>query len=396
MKFSNKIIALQESPIRKLATYAKTASDKGIHVYHLNIGQPDIETPDIYLSEIKSYDESIIKYAPSKGMPALLTAIKTYYEHFDIKINEDDVIVTSGASEAILFAISVICNARDDILIPEPFYTNTVNFFNQLSVNAIPIPTDESNGYQLPDKKVIEQLITAKTKAIFITNPNNPTGTVYGMEELRLIKDLAIEHDLFVIADEVYRTITFDGVTSHSFLTFDDLKEQLIIMDSVSKRYSSCGARIGALISKNKDFIYYAMKLAQARLSVSTLSQLGATKLYQIEPSYYQEIARVYEQRRNVMIDQLSHIEGVTYAIPKGAFYLLVSLPIEDTEVFAKWLLTDFNDQGETIFITPANDFYNHSTKGKHKIRLAFVNHEDTLKRAIAILRIALEKYLKL
>lgn len=395
MDFSNRIINLKESPIRKLAPLASIAVQNGKNVYYLNIGQPDIKTPAEFFKVINSFDNDILKYAPSQGIKSLIQSIQSFYKQYEVNLRESDIIITSGGSEAILFAISVICNPFDEILIPEPFYVNTVNFVNQLSVKIIPIPTGEKNGYHLPSKEVIVNLITNKTKAILITHPNNPTGTVYTDHELQLIKELAIEYNLYIIADEVYRTITFNNIKAISFGQLTNIDEHLILIDSVSKRYSSCGARIGALISKNVTFMRYAMKLAQARLSVATIDQIGATALYSLNPDYYDRIAKIYELRRNVVIDKLQKIPGISYSNPEGAFYILIGLPIENAEDFAKWLLSDFDYNGETVFVAPAKDFYLNPLLGNNQIRLAYVYEEVALRKAIRILGLGLHQYLR-
>lgn len=396
MDFSKRILNLKESPIRKLAPIANEAVQKGINVYYLNIGQPDIKTPLEFYQAINKFDSEVLKYAPSQGMKSLIQSIQSFYKQYDIHLKESDVIITSGASEAILFAISVICNPSDEILIPEPFYVNTVNFVNQLSVKVVPIPTDEATGYHLPTKTLIEGLITNKTKAILITHPNNPTGTVYTDQELQLIKTIALEYNLYLIADEVYRTITFNNSRATSFGQLSDIDENLILIDSVSKRYSSCGARVGALISKNVVFMRYAMKLAQARLSVATIDQIGATALYTMSPDYYDSIAKVYESRRNVVIDELNKIPGISYSNPEGAFYMLIGLPVDNAEDFAKWLLTDFDFNGETVFVAPAKDFYLNPLLGNNQIRLAYVYEEVALRKAIRILGLGLYQYLRI
>lgn len=325
----------------------------------------------------------------------MIDALIKYFNLFDISLTFEDIIITSGASEAISFAVSIICNPEDEILIPEPFYINTVNFVEQFNAKIVPISTDEVNNYRLPSIKTIESLITRKTKAILITNPNNPTGTVYDENDLKKLIDIAIKHDLFIIADEVYRSITFDNKMAKSFFSLSKKAEKnLILVDSVSKRYSACGARIGALISKNKEFMKYAMKLATSRLSVSTLDQIGAIELYNLDYNYYNLIKEEYESRRNIVLAELSKISNITYNIPKGAFYILVTLPIIDSEHFAKWMLESFDYCGESIFVAPARDFYYSINKGLNQIRIAYVYNCNILKKSIKILKHGLDQYL--
>ena len=299
------------------------------------------------------------------------------------------------APAAISFAASIICNPEDEILLPEPFYTNSFNFLQQINVKIVPIATDEVNNYSLPNVKSIESLITRKTKAILITNPNNPTGTIYDENELKKLTDIAIKHDLFIIADEVYRSITFDNIIARSFFSLSNKAEKnLILVDSVSKRYSACGARIGALISKNKEFMNNAMKLATSRLSVSTVDQIGAIELYNSDFSFYNIIKKEYETRRNTVLEELSKIPNITYNFPNGAFYILVTLPIIDSEHFAKWMLESFDYCGQTIFVAPARDFYFSINKGLNQIRIAYVYNCNILKKSIKILKHGLDQYL--
>lgn len=395
MKYSNQINKLKESPIRKLSPVASKAESLGKKIYYLNIGQPDIETPRTFFDAIKSKDLKILKYENSRGNPQLIDAMISYFNLFDISLTCDDIIITSGASEAISFAVSTICNPEDEILIPEPFYTNTVNFLQQLNVKIIPIATEEVNNYRLPDFESIEPLITRKTKAILITNPNNPTGSVYDENELKKLIDIAIKHDLFIIADEVYRSITFDNSIARSFFSLSDKAEKnIIVVDSVSKRYSACGARIGALISKNKEFMNHTMKLATSRLSVSTLDQIGAIELYNSDFNFYNRIKKEYEIRRNTVLEELSKIPNITYNFPNGAFYILVTLPIVDSEHFAKWMLETFDYCGETIFVAPARDFYFSISKGLNQVRIAYVYNINILKKSIEILKHGLDQYL--
>lgn len=395
MFFSNRIIQLKESPIRKLMPTAIKALDFGKKIYYLNIGQPDIQTPNSFFDAINNFQMHTLKYAHSRGNHDLIKEVISYYHTFNIHLKTNNIIVTNGASEAISFAISVICNPSDEVLLPEPYYVNTANFIDQLAVKVKPIPTQEANGYHLPSKDKIESLINEKTKAILVTHPNNPTGTVYTDDELNMLKDIAIKHDLFIISDEVYKTITFDGLIASSFGTIsEELDQRLILIDSVSKRYSACGARIGTLISKNEQFMKYAMKLAEARLSVSTIDQIASIELYKMDKTYYKDIAKEYEKRRNAVLKALKAIPDIGFSHPEGAFYILVTLPIENAEHFAKWLLESFDYNNETVFVAPAKDFYLESNQGKNKIRIAYVYEENILTHAIDILHKGLDKYL--
>ena len=395
MKYSNQINKLKESPIRKLSPIASKAERLGKKIYYLNIGQPDIETPRTFFDAIKSKELKVLRYENSRGNPQLINSMISYFNFFDISLTFEDIIITSGASEAISFAVSIICNPEDEILLPEPFYTNSFNFLQQINVKIVPIATDEVNNYSLPNVKSIESLITRKTKAILITNPNNPTGTIYDENELKKLTDIAIKHDLFIIADEVYRSITFDNIIARSFFSLSNKAEKnLILVDSVSKRYSACGARIGALISKNKAFMNYAMKMATSRLSVSTLDQIGAIELYKSDFSFYNIIKKEYETRRNTVLEELSKIPNITYNFPNGAFYILVTLPIIDSEHFAKWMLETFDYCGESIFVAPARDFYYSINKGLNQIRIAYVYNCNILKKSIKILKHGLDQYL--
>ena len=397
MVFSNRINDLRQSPIRKLAPLAQAAMKEGHKVHFLNIGQPDIKTPQVFFEATKDFNLDVLKYAPSRGTVELLDSIVSYYKTLDVHLKPNDIIVTNGASEALSFAVSSICNPGDEIMMPEPFYVNTGNVINLLLVGIIPIPTDEKTGYHLPSSDVIEALITPKTKAILLTHPNNPTGTVYTDFELEQIKDIALKHNLYIISDEVYRTITFDSKVATSFGSISEsLNQHLILIDSVSKRYSACGARIGALISKNERFIALAMKLAEARLSVSTLDQVGAKALYGIGDAYFKEIALVYEARKHALLEALSKIQGISYSNPEGAFYILVTLPVSDSEHFARWLLESFRYEGETVFVAPAKDFYSKSLQGVKQVRMAYVSEINVLKKAIHVFGKGLETYLRL
>jgi len=396
MKFSNRVINLNESPIRKLAPSSNKAISDGKKIYFLNIGQPDIQTPKSFFEAVKRQKIETLKYEPSQGNRKLIESIVSRFKEDDIIFDYKDIIVTNGASEALLFAISAITDPQDEILIPEPFYVNTVSILKQFSINVVPILTVEENNYHLPEIETIEKLINTRTKAILITNPNNPTGTVYSEEELKMIVKLALKYNLYIISDEVYRPMSFDNKKATSLATISrKANDNLILIDSVSKKYSACGARIGAIISKNERLMSHIIKLAQARLSVSTLDQVGATELYKLDSKYYIKISKEYQSRRDVVIRELEKIDGITYSYPEGAFYILVTLPIENAEYFAKWMLESYEYNGETVFVAPAKDFYLKSNKGINQIRIAYVYNKNKLKRALLILKKGLETYLK-
>ena len=394
MKFSNRILNLNESPIRKLYPYAYAAEAKGKKVYYLNIGQPDLPTPSCFHDAIKAYKKDTVSYSPTRGETSLLNSVVNYYKSNHVDLTPENLLVTNGGSEALLFALSILCDAGDEVLIPEPFYVNTGFFINQLDIKKVTIHTEEQSGYHLPPTHDIEKLISNKTRAIIITNPNNPTGTMYSYEEINRIKDVALKYNLFIIADEVYSKITFAKDPFYSFGQLKNLENNLIIVDSVSKRYSACGARIGMLISKNKEFMAQAMKLAASRLSVSTFNQVGASALYGIDNQYFGSVKDEYLNRRNAVIEELSKIERISFHNPEGAFYMLITLPFDDAEHFAKWTLEEFEHEGQTVFVAPAQDFYENKSRGKNQVRLAFVYEEKTIRKAIKVLDKAISTYL--
>ena len=393
MNFSSRIRGLTQSPIRKLFPLANTAEKNGNKVFYLNIGQPDLATQRTFIESVHQFEAQTISYAPTRGIETLLNAVKSYFRRNNIFLDESELLITSGGSEALLFALTILCDVGDEVLIPEPFYVNTGFFIDQLNIHKVAIPTSEVNGYHLPSQKEIEKLITPKTKAIIITNPNNPTGTVYHQEEIEMIKNIALKYDIFVIADEVYSKIVFAPATFHSFGLLNDISQHLVIVDSVSKRYSACGARIGVLVSKNKEFIGEAMKLASSRLSVATLNQVGATALFDIPEADFALLSDEYYRRRQAVVSELRKIKGISFHVPEGAFYMLITLPFSDAEQFAKWALTEFNYQHQTVFVAPAQDFYLQKERGKSQIRIAFVYEEKTLREAIKTLGAAIKAY---
>ena len=395
LTISNKGKLMPESPIRKLVPYAERAKKKGVRVFHLNIGQPDIETPPSAMDAVRNSDIKVLAYSKSEGDFELRNKISDYYSKINIHINESQVIVTSGASEALLFTIGSIMDPDDEVIIPEPFYANYNGFSAANGVNIVPIFSSIENNFELPKIQEFERLITPKTKAILICNPNNPTGYVYSHNEIKTLVDIVKKHNLFLIADEVYREFTYDNTSHTSILKFNEINENAIIIDSVSKRYSMCGARIGCIISKNKEFISTAMKFAQARLSPPTLAQIASVAAMDTGNDYFDSVIEEYNNRRKTLIEGLSEIPGVIVSEPKGAFYCVVQLPVNNSEDFAKWLLEDYSLNNETIMVAPASGFYSTAGKGDNQVRIAYVLNQNDLKSCINILKNGLTEYLK-
>ena len=396
MRYSERITTMQSSPIRKLAHIASSAKAKGIKIYHLNIGQPDIKTPKVFFEAVKNFNNEVLEYAVSPGLPELISSLQQYYTTYNMDFESDEILVTNGGSEALLFALMATCNPKDNILVPEPFYSNYNGFSQSINVNITPITTKAEEGFHLPSKEKIQSLITSKTKAILISNPGNPTGTVYTKKGLYMISEIAKENDLWIISDEVYREFVYDGLEYTSFGNIKEVEDRVIIIDSVSKRYSACGARIGSIASKDKTLIAEILKLCQGRLCVSTLDQVGSVELYNTPSSYFTEVNNEYKNRRDVLYNELIKVKGVICKKPAGAFYIVAKLPIENAEDFVIWMLTDFNKDGETVMACPAEDFYATPGLGRDEIRLAYVLKEDDLHKAAIILKEGLEKYLEL
>lgn len=393
MQISEKIQSCGLSPMRKFHPYAVAAEAAGKKIYHLNIGQPDIETPSAYFETVQSFHSSVLEYAPSPGMPELLHAIQDYYDRLGVHFDTGDILITTGGSEALQFLMTCILDPDSEVLIPEPFYPNYQTMVRTAGGRIRPIPTGPELGYRYADRERIEPLITPKTRAILVTNPGNPTGVVLRPEEMRVLADLAKEHDLYLVGDEVYREFVYGDTAVASFAQYEDVTENVVIIDSVSKRFSACGARVGALISKNKTLMAQALKLCQARLSVATLDQLAAAALYGCTADYFAKVRQEYQKRRDVCYRKLREIPGVVCSEPEGAFYIMVKLPVDDVEAFQKWLLTDFEDHGETVMFAPGNGFYTTPGKGTNEVRLAYVLEEAALERALDLLAIALEQY---
>lgn len=393
MEFSNRIKAMQESPVRKLVPIATRVKKTGKKVYHLNIGQPDIETPKVFMEAINNYDTNVIKYSFSQGEPILINAIRNYFKRDNILFNENEVLITNGGSEALTFSTIAICDPGDEILVPEPFYTNYSGFTGAVNVNIKPITTKAEEGFHLPNKEEIVRLITPKTKAILFSNPGNPTGTIMRRDELEMIADIALEHNLFVISDEVYRGFAFDGLRSISMGSIKGVEDRVIIIESVSKRYSACGARIGALVSKNAALMANILKLCQARLCVATLEQIGSAALYNLSDEYTKSINDEYQARRDIVYKTLNEIPGVVCEKPTGAFYVVAKLPVVNAEKFIIWMLEEFELNGETIMMAPAEGFYATKGLGINEVRIAYVLNTSEMEKAMYILKKGLEKY---
>ena len=393
MKLSQKITACELSPIRKFYPYAVQAQERGIKIHHLNIGQPDIQTPEAYFEALANYRENVLAYAPSPGIPALLEAVQAYYARIGVDFSIDDILITTGGSEALLIAMLCILDEGSEILVPEPFYPNYHTFIRMAGGKIRPIRTTPEDGYRYATREQIEPQINEYTRAILITNPGNPTGTVLTQQELRLVADIAKEHGLYLICDEVYREFVYDGEKLTSVASFRDIDENLILIDSVSKRFSACGARIGALLSRNRALMENAMKYAQARLSVATLDQVGAAALYGVEPSYFEATREEYQHRRDVCYRKLLEIPGVVTTEPKGAFYTMAKLPVDDAEEFQMYLLKEFSDRDETVMFAPGSGFYATEGAGLSEIRIAYVRCAEELERALDLLRIGIERY---
>ena len=395
MNLSKRIKSVPTSTIMELLTLSAKAKKSGKKVYHLNIGQPDIKTPKGFYKAIREFKGEILEYSLSEGLPELIESIKKYYEDYNIQFDNDEIIITNGGSEALLFTMLTICDDGDNILVPEPFYSNYYNFSKSVGVNINPITTLAENGFHLPNKEEIVSKIDNKTKAILFSNPGNPTGVVYTKEEINMLADIAIEHNLWILADEVYREFIYEGEYT-SLGNIEKVKDRVIIVDSVSKRYSACGARIGCVASKSKDYIKAILKLCQARLSVPTLEQLGAIELYNTDNSYLKDVNEEYRKRRDVLYDELIKVPGVICEKPTGAFYIVAKLPVENADHFTKWLLSDFDIDGETVMPCPAEGFYMTPGLGVDEIRLAYVLNSDDLSKAARLLKEGLETYLKL
>ena len=392
-KISHKGKLMPESPIRKLVPYSEIAKKKGNKVYHLNIGQPDIKTPEVAMKAVKNLDLTILEYSHSAGNESYRKKLAAYYTNQGIPVKTEDIIITTGGSEALMFAMGSTMDQGDEIIIPEPFYANYNGFSTASGINVVPVISTIETRFALPAIADFEKLITPKTKAILICNPGNPTGYLYSKEEIMQLADLVKKHDLFLISDEVYREFTYDGDTHYSVMNVPGLEEYAIMIDSVSKRYSMCGARIGCIVSKNKELMTTAMKFAQARLSPPTIEQIASEAALDTPQSYFDEVISEYRERRDTLIEELNKIEGVIVSKPKGAFYCIAQLPIDNADKFAQWLLESYDLNGETVMVAPAAGFYSTPGMGLSQVRIAYVLKKEDLVSAVRILKAAIPVY---
>ena len=393
MKFSSKIQKCGLSPMRKFHPYAQAAKARGINIYHLNIGQPDVETPEAFFEAVRNFSQPVLEYAPSPGVPELIDAIQKYYADLDMPFAKDEILITAGGSEALSIVMQCILDDGDEIMIPEPFYPNYNTMVHLCGATITPIPTCPEEGYHYADRAKIEALINENTRAILCTNPGNPTGCVLTHEEMRMIADIAKEHNLFLLADEAYREFVYEGQGLQSFGEFEDAAENIVILDTVSKRFSACGARIGCIISHNAELMNECMKLCQCRISVSTLDQIAAAALYDVGPDYFTNVREEYKRRRDTCMAGLAKIPGVICKCPKGAFYAMAALPVDNADTFQEWMLKEFDYEGETVICSPAAPMYVTPGKGINEIRIAYVLEEKELARAIEVLAKGIEAY---
>lgn len=393
MKLSAKMERCGLSPMRKFNPYAAKTAERGIKIYHLNIGQPDVKTPEVFYDALKEFADPVLSYAPSGGIPALVNAVRDYYKRMGVDLAAGDILPTTGGSEALQLTMASILDDGAEIVMPEPFYPNYHTSVTLAGATIRPIPTCPEEGYFYADRAKIEACINENTRAIMITNPGNPTGAVLTREQLKLMLDIAREHDLLIICDEVYREFNYEDETLMSALQFEGYEENVIVIDSISKRFSACGARVGMVISKNREFMAQAMKWCQCRLCSATVEQLAAAKLYALDPSYFDAVREEYRLRRDTMVSKLKEIPGVICDVPKGAFYVMAALPIDDAEKFQMWLLNEFDDAGETVLFACGEPFYATPGKGKNEVRLAYTINARDIARAIDILAKAIPEY---
>ena len=393
MKFSSKVKKCGLSPMRKFHPYAVAAEAKGRKIYHLNIGQPDVETPPQFFEAVRNFSQSVLEYAPSPGMPELIDAIQKYYDNLNMHFEKDEILITTGGSEALSIIFQCILDDGDEVLIPEPFYPNYATMVNTTGASIHPIPTSPEEGYRYADRAKIEAQINEHTRAIVCTNPGNPTGVVLTSDEQRLMCDIAKEHGLFIIGDEAYREFVYAGEPLQSFGEYADAAENVIVIDTVSKRFSACGARVGAILTRNHELLGEAMKYCQARLSVATLDQIASAALYNVGPEYFAAVRDEYKRRRDTVVAKLAEIPGVICECPKGAFYLMAALPVDDADKFQQWLLEEFEDNGDTVMFAPGEPFYGTPGKGKNEIRIAYVLKQADLERAMDLLALGIKAY---
>ena len=381
------------SPIRKLVPFSDAAKERGTKVYHLNIGQPDIPTPPVFFQAINQADLEVVAYSPSAGIDPLREQIQQYYGRLGHELNQDNVLVTTGASEALSFIFAALMDPSDEVIVPEPFYANYLSFTLAKDSKIVPVTSRIEDDFCLPSVEDFEAAITPRTKAILICNPGNPTGVLYPQEALQRLREVAEKHDLFIIADEVYREFAYDGSTHHSCLSMKGFEQNVVVVDSISKRFSACGARIGCVISRNDELMSIVLKQAQARLSPPTLGQIGATAMYQLPQSYYDQVATEYSARRDLLKESLDKIPGVLCPKVNGAFYAMVRLPVDDSEVFCRWILEEFSHNGTTVMMAPAAGFYATPGLGKDQVRIAYVLNKQDLAAAMDCLAAALKAY---
>lgn len=393
MKFSGKVEKCGLSPMRKFHPYAVAAEAKGRNIYHLNIGQPDIETPKAYFDAVRHFELPVLAYAPSPGMPVLIDAIQKYYDKLNMHFEKSEILITNGGSEALQIVLQCILDDGDEILIPEPFYPNYNTMVLTCGAVIHPIPTSPEEGYHYADRQKIEREINEHTRAIMCTNPGNPTGSVLTPEEMRMMVDVAKAHDLFIIGDEAYREFVYAGEPLQSLGEFADAAENVVAIDTVSKRFSACGARVGCLITRNKELLAQAMKYCQARLSVATLDQVASAALYDVGPEYFAAVRDEYKRRRDTVVKKLQEIPGVICKCPKGAFYIMAALPVDNADTFQKWLLEEFEDKGDTVMFAPGEPFYATPGKGRNEVRIAYVLKQADLERAMELLALGIKKY---
>lgn len=395
LKFSDRVQKMQASPIRKLAPLAAEAKKKGKKVYHLNIGQPDIKTPEFFFDAVKNFNPGVLSYTDSQGITETINSFRQYYKSKDIDFDAEDIILTNGGSEAVLFALLAVTDHGDNILVPEPFYTNYNAFSSIAGVKVVSFLTKAEEGFHLPPKEVIEKSINPRTRAILLSNPGNPTGVVYTKEEMDTLASIALKHDLFIIADEVYREFVYDGLKHISFMHMPEVRDRVILIDSVSKRYSACGARIGLIASKNKELMPLVLKLAQSRLCVASLDQIGAAALINTPKKYIDDVNKEYQARRDVVYNALKQMPGVTCQKPAGAFYIVAKLPVDNAEDFVKFLLNDFDVNNETVMLAPAEGFYATPGLGRDEVRISYCLKAEDLKKAMTVLAYGLQAYNK-
>lgn len=393
MKYSSKVQRCFQSPMRKFHPYAVAAAAAGKTIYHLNIGQPDIETPPAFFEAIRKFHQPVLAYAPSPGLPELIDAIVCYYKKIGVSITAGDVLITTGGSEALQFVCNCILDDGDEIILPEPFYSNYNTFISSTGATICPLHTSPADGYFYADRAKIEAAINPRTRAILVSNPGNPTGTVLTRDEMQMILEICVQHDIFLIADEVYREFIYSGEPLASFAQLPGGEEHVVLVDSVSKRFSACGARVGCIISRNRELMAQALKYCQARLSVATLDQIAAAALYSVGPEYFEAVRAEYKRRRDTVVRKLAGIPGVVYQCPKGAFYLMAALPIDDAEEFQRWLLEEFDDNGDTVMFAAGGGFYQSRERGRNEIRIAYVKEQHALERAMDLLALGIKQY---